>query len=503
MTYSKKHFVLGVAYLYVLLFVYAAVSKLLDFETFTLQLTQSPLLSAYAGIISWLVPGVEILISIFLMIPRYRRVALYASFFLMVMFTAYIVIILNFSDFIPCSCGGVLEKLGWGQHLVFNIGFVLLGVFAIFLIHPQRIKQKSFLLLILAIIGIGLVVGLFVFSEQKIHRNNAFQRRYIPHPIEKMEEFTLDYDTFYLAGYSDSIVYLGNYRAPLYITTNNIVTREQKVVLVELNNKSLPFRKVRIEVKPPQFTVADGTVPVLFQGNITEKVARQIPFDSVYFTQFVVIDSNSTGIVTVDSKSKNKTIGVSKILSGKDRSVLTTATLRTDVPEPFADDGVLAWNENLNYFLYTYYYKNKFEVIDKNLQPIYTGSSIDTIKNPLLDVAYSKQKDIYTLGGKSIFVNRLSATSANYLFINSDRLGRFEDEGPLRSASIIDVYDIIDKSYVFSFYLYHQPEGKLYDFQVYHNILIALVEDKLFIYKLKPEYFISGSNATHTGQYQD
>lgn len=492
-----------ISILFIVLFVYAAISKLLDFESFSLQLAQSPLLSAFAGVIAWLVPGGELVIALLLLIPRFRTFGLYAFFTLMVMFTAYIYIILNYSDFVPCSCGGVLEDLSWTQHLIFNLIFILLAGVALFISGSCNKKMKVLILVALAIIGVGILALLFAFSEQKMHRNNAFQRRYVPHPIKKMEEFTLDYDTFYLAGYSDSIVYLGNYRAPLYIATNNIVTQEQKIVLVELDNTTLPYRKIKIEVKPPQFTVADGTVPVLFQGNITEKVARQIPFDSVYFTQFVVIDSNSTGIVTVDSKSKKKTVGISKTLLGNDGSILITATLRTAVPEPFADDGVLAWNENLNYFLYTYYYKNKFEVIDKNLQPIYTGSTIDTIKNPLLDVAYSKQNDVYTLGGKSIVVNRLSATSANYLFINSDRLGRFEDEGPLRSASIIDVYDIVDKSYVFSFYLYHQPEGKLYDFQVYNNILIALVKDKLFIYKLKPEYFISGSNAKHTGQYQD
>lgn len=374
---------------------------------------------------------------------------------------------------------------------------------AVFFADRYRTKKTLLLLATLAIIGIGIVALLFAFSEMKMCRNNAFQRRYVPHPIEKIGEFNLDYDTFYLAGYADSIVYLGNYGAPLYITTKNIVTYEHKVIQIEINNTLLPFRKIKIEVKPPYITIADGTVPVLFQGNISEKVAHQIPFDSVYFTQFVAIDSSSTGIISVDSQSKKKTIGVSKIISGKDSPIFNTATLLTAIPEPFADDGVLAWNENLNYFLYTYYYKNKFEVIDKNLQPIYTGSTIDTIKNPRLDVAYSKQNDIYTLGGKSIVVNRLSATSTKYLFINSDRLGRFEDEGPLRTASIIDVYNIIDKSYGFSFYLYHQPEAKLYDFQVFNNVLIALVKDKIFIYKLKPEYFISGSNATHTGQYQD
>src|SRR5690606_38729529 len=81
--------------LFIVLFVYAATSKLLDFETFTVQLAQSPLLSAYAGIVAWAVPGLEILIAILLTIPKYRIPALYVAFTLMVMFTAYIYIILN------------------------------------------------------------------------------------------------------------------------------------------------------------------------------------------------------------------------------------------------------------------------------------------------------------------------------------------------------------------------------------------------------------------------
>ncbi len=55
-----------VAFLFILLFVYAAVRKVSDFETFTVQLAQSPLLSAYAGIIAWLVPGIEIIIALLL-----------------------------------------------------------------------------------------------------------------------------------------------------------------------------------------------------------------------------------------------------------------------------------------------------------------------------------------------------------------------------------------------------------------------------------------------------
>jgi len=57
---------------------------------------------------------------------------LYASYFLMAMFSAYIVAITRFSEYIPCSCGGVLERMNWNQHLVFNLLVVLLTAIVIY-----------------------------------------------------------------------------------------------------------------------------------------------------------------------------------------------------------------------------------------------------------------------------------------------------------------------------------------------------------------------------------
>lgn len=123
---------------FVVLFVYAATTKLIDYEKFRLQIGQSPVLTGFAGIVVWLVPATEYVVAAMLMIPRYRLIGLYASFSLMVMFTAYIVMITRFSDYVPCSCGGVLEKLSWNEHLVFNLVFVALGAISI-LLYPKDI----------------------------------------------------------------------------------------------------------------------------------------------------------------------------------------------------------------------------------------------------------------------------------------------------------------------------------------------------------------------------
>jgi uncharacterized membrane protein YphA (DoxX/SURF4 family) len=71
-------------------------------------------------VLSYSVIIIEWVTSILLLVPFCRRLGLYLSLILMSAFTTYIFIILNYSDFVPCSCGGILKKLGWTEHLIFN-----------------------------------------------------------------------------------------------------------------------------------------------------------------------------------------------------------------------------------------------------------------------------------------------------------------------------------------------------------------------------------------------
>jgi hypothetical protein len=128
--------------LLILLFVYTAVSKLLDFTTFHIQLSKSPFINAYANTVAWALPAGELLVALALTFKRTRLLGLYASLFLMTMFTAYIYAMLHYSYYIPCSCGGVISKLSWTQHLWFNSGFVLLSIAGIIL-ETKKLKQPA------------------------------------------------------------------------------------------------------------------------------------------------------------------------------------------------------------------------------------------------------------------------------------------------------------------------------------------------------------------------
>ncbi|WP_316837827.1 MauE/DoxX family redox-associated membrane protein [Pedobacter nutrimenti] len=127
---------------FILLFVYAAVSKIRDFERFSVELSKSPILNPIASWVVIAIPSIEIALSIFLIVKRFRLAALYASFSLMVMFSAYIVAILKFSSYIPCTCGGVLQNMSWKEHLIFNLCFVVLGTIGV-LMYPAKVKILS------------------------------------------------------------------------------------------------------------------------------------------------------------------------------------------------------------------------------------------------------------------------------------------------------------------------------------------------------------------------
>ncbi|SEB10583.1 MauE/DoxX family redox-associated membrane protein [Pedobacter hartonius] len=131
-----------VSYAYVLLFLYAATSKLMDYDNSEMQMSKSPVITDYASILVWLVPALEILISVLIAIPKAAMIGLLMALGMMCAFTGYIFIILNYSDFIPCSCGGVLAMMGWRTHMVFNLVFIFLAIVAIVL-KAQKALEKQ------------------------------------------------------------------------------------------------------------------------------------------------------------------------------------------------------------------------------------------------------------------------------------------------------------------------------------------------------------------------
>jgi hypothetical protein len=114
--------------LFIILFLYTAVSKIITYDALTDVLKKYPLIGDMPILTAWVIPGVELITCVLLFVPRTRVAGLYASLILMIGFTLYLVYMLAFANKLPCTCGGVLAKLSWPQHLALNLLFVLFAI---------------------------------------------------------------------------------------------------------------------------------------------------------------------------------------------------------------------------------------------------------------------------------------------------------------------------------------------------------------------------------------
>jgi putative oxidoreductase len=127
----------SVSVLLLLLFIYSATSKFLEYDKFVFQmkLAPVPLMNWSAPVLGWLIPAIETFLVIGLAAGMFHLViqvkTLYASVILLFVFEFYISAMLLSGLELPCTCGGIISQMSWWQHLLFNAFFIITGVFSI------------------------------------------------------------------------------------------------------------------------------------------------------------------------------------------------------------------------------------------------------------------------------------------------------------------------------------------------------------------------------------
>jgi hypothetical protein len=122
-------------------FVYAALSKLLEYHLFTLQLHQHPYLRSIAPTVAWVLPAAELIVAALMIIPATRKAGLYSTCSMLVIFTVYLGVMLLSGKHLPCACGGIISSFSWGQHMIFN-GVLIAMAVATILAKRQSLTGK-------------------------------------------------------------------------------------------------------------------------------------------------------------------------------------------------------------------------------------------------------------------------------------------------------------------------------------------------------------------------
>ena len=125
---------LGSSFILITLWTYTISSKLFEFRYFKIQMRKQVFPEDVAEALIYILPMTEFLVVGLLCFALTRLCGFLFSIFLLLAFSIYIALILtDIFGKVPCSCGGILEQLGWGEHLIFNLVFIavaLTGLFA-------------------------------------------------------------------------------------------------------------------------------------------------------------------------------------------------------------------------------------------------------------------------------------------------------------------------------------------------------------------------------------
>lgn len=346
------------------------------------------------------------------------------------------------------------------------------------------IRKRILIMTSIAVLSIGLIAGMYIRSEREIHHDNPFIRRYVPGSVERVGEMELPNNSLYFAGTDSTKIYLADSRAPLHVFEVDTLLKSEKHHVIQLEDDRFPFKRVVVRVVGKDFYVFDGSVPLIFKGSIYDWKAKIVmKGNNYYFTQAEVMAGNEIAFKNYDLDRRETVIGKFNFNSGVKVSY-APGLLQKQIDGLFDVEGTMRYNPKSKKFIYLYSYRNQFSVTDKSLNLLYRGNTIDTNAIAKIKVSHNKDSGITQLASATEVTNKMAVLSNNLLFVNSTVRGKYESKSMWETASIVDIYNIRDNTYLSSTYIYDNKKFRLRDMIVVNSNLFALVGNQIHRYTL-------------------
>ncbi|MBT1685494.1 hypothetical protein [Dawidia soli] len=358
-------------------------------------------------------------------------------------------------------------------------------------------KKPIILLSGCAILSSLLVVVLYGFSNHYIRKNNSFLRVIVKDAFYGISGKDLKYNSYYIAGTTRRHVYLANVTAPLHLlvlntkekdSTGIAITDSTEITLQIKNLERLTYKRPRISVLEPYFYIMDGVMPSLYRGKLNEWEADSFMFDkAAYFIDGIPVSARSFAIKSISGLTNEQILG--RIKADSPYVKFTPGILQKQIDGKFCTDGMLHYDRAEGKLIYLYYYRNQYIVMDTSMNVTYRGNTIDTVSHAQVSGAKISSEGSYTMSTPPVTVNETSCVSNGLLFVKSPLLSKNEDENAFKWQSAVDVYDLENGTYQFSFYV-PKFEGKSFrEFRVVEDRLIVLYDHHLEINELNMKYF--------------
>ncbi|MVT10326.1 hypothetical protein [Chitinophaga tropicalis] len=295
----------------------------------------------------------------------------------------------------------------------------------------------------------------------------------------------LQYPAYYIAGYADQHIYLGNYSASQHLLTVNLNLKDtQQLTLTMPAGERYAWKLARVMVDSPAVYMTEGSTPALYRGKLDDLNMNRFLPQSCFFNMLQSISFTSfiSRSIHIDSLGNKQNILV-KITTDSPYVKLGKDIITKQVDGVFCTDGTLDYDRQTGQLVYLYHYRNEFVTLDTNLQVINTGHTLDTntiAKIQVADMSTGTSK----FSAPPTYVNSRARIADNRIYVLSSLLADNEDGKTGQQHEIIDVFSLDKGEYLHTLYIPLKGGARITDFIIKGDELFALQDRTLNVYSI-------------------
>ena len=349
--------------------------------------------------------------------------------------------------------------------------------------------KRTAIVIVVTSLVLGLIAVLILYYNSSRfnyrYNYNSFFRVFPKDPIRFSNMLDVKYNSYYLAGVTSNHIYLGNSTAPLHLLVMSIQLTDTQHIQLQIER--IKQRSATVKVDSPYFYLMDGTMPFIYKGNLNDWYASRYMLDSTYFVEAIPITNSSLALRAMSIEPYENILAKKKLYPPS--LELFSNILEKQIDGIFCTDGMLHYNSEIQRLIYIYFYRNQFICMDTSMNILYKANTIDTISHAKIKVGQITSENAITMTSPAFIVNKQSSIFGNQLFIHSNLLSKNENKKKFDEASVIDVYNLKNGVYQFSFYIPNYYKNEMKTFKVLENTLIVLYDHYILTYELNREYF--------------
>lgn len=336
-------------------------------------------------------------------------------------------------------------------------------------------------------LSIGVVAALLSLSKDIRESPGSFLRQYPTHPVMESVKIKLPDDNFYFAGATQDNIYLANYLKPLQLLKIKNDMSDTAFIHLQIDGmEGSRYVRITVALDSPYYYVMDGAIPYIYRGNMSDWVGSAYMTDSTYFIDAIPISPTSFAIRALSAKTHEYALGK---LIVNDTLKLNNALLEKQFDGLFDVNGSLYYNSESKRISFVYYYRNEYMVMDTNMSLAYRGHTIDTFRIAQISSAQVHSEKSVLLSSPPLVTNKCHATYNRWLFIHSLLPAKNELMEYFNKASVVDVYDLNTRSYLFSFYLFDEDGEKVKEFRFVRGSMYVLYQNSIRRFDMMKKYF--------------